>query len=296
MTAIEELEARAAAGAPMGRADVEALVACPDLPRIGALGERARKARHGGRVTFVRVCEVSVAPAPSRAEAGEVRIVARPPSFDEAAALVREAKRIAGAVPVTGFSLADLVQLAGGDHLALAEAARALSRAGLEAVADVPLDALGETDAIVEAIRAVTHAGLRAWRATIHRGALPDRLPLAERAEAVQRETLAFKAFAPLPQDDPRDQPATGYDDVRTITLARLVCGSIPSIQVDWRQYGPKLAQVAIAYGADDLDRISPETGLDAGRRRAPREEIVRHIRMAFANPVERDGRFTLRP
>jgi aminodeoxyfutalosine synthase len=148
----------------------------------------------------------------------------------------------------------------------------------------------------VEVIRAVLHGGLAAWRATVTRAPFAERAALIERAVVLQRETGAFKALAPLPCVDPGDQPSTGYDDVRTIALARLMCRTIPSIQVDWQLYGPKLAQVAIAYGADDIDRVASGSAADLGRRRSPREEIERHIRAAFAEPVERDGRFETRP
>ena len=133
-------------------------------------------------------------------------------------------------------------------------------------------------------------SGLGTPRLTVSRGAFAERLTIFECAAAIQRETGAFKTFAPLPRFDPADQPSTGYDDVRTVALARLMC-DIPSIQVDWPSYGPKLAQVAIAFGADDVDRVSPFAAPELGRRRSPREEMARHIRMAFAEPVERDGR-----
>ena len=136
---------------------------------------------------------------------------------------------------------------------------------------------------------------MKARRATLSEAPAAARLDLIERAAALQRETGAFAAFAPLPRLDPRDQPSTGYDDVRTIAVARLMCPHIPSIQVDWPLYGPKLAQVAIAYGADDLDGISPIDTLDLGPRRAPRGEILRHIHLASAEPAERDGRYALK-
>ncbi len=58
--------------------------------------------------------------------------------------------------------------------------------------------------------------------------------------------------------------------------------------------YGPKLAQVALTFGADDVNAVSPHDSLERGRRRAPLEEIRRNIRDAAAEPVERNGRFEL--
>jgi aminodeoxyfutalosine synthase len=293
---LSDLEAKVAAGEPLTRADAERVAACTDLVSIGSLGEQARRARHGNRVTFARVCEIAGHDLPAdRGEAGEVRLIGAPESIDDARARVREAARFAAGVPLTGFSVGDLLGLVGGDHLALAEAAGALKHEGLEAIAEVSLDRLGDADNAAEVVRAVLHGGLNAWRATLLEAPAEARLDLIERAVVVQRATGAFKSFAPLPRSDPREQPSTGYDDVRTVAVARLRCREIPSIQVDWMLYGPKLAQVAIAYGADDIDRVAAIDDGTLGQRRSARADIERQIRMAFADPVERDGRYETR-
>ncbi len=296
MTELSDLEAAAAAGRALTRADAGRVAACSDLPAIGMLGELARKARHGDWVTFVRVCEVSNGAAvQDSGEAGEVRLTGAPGSVDEARSAVRGAARIAAGSVVSGFSVDDLLRLAGGDAAALAGLARELAADGLQVVSEVPIDARTDPRATIAAVQALLGAGLLAPRAAVTRAPFAERLAAIESASLIQRETGALKAFAPLPRIDPVDQASTGYDDVRTIALARLMCATIPSIQVDWLLYGPKLAQVAIAFGADDIDRVSAFAAADLGRRRSPREEIERHIRMAFAEPVERDGRFERR-
>ena len=88
--------------------------------------------------------------------------------------------------------------------------------------------------------------------------------------------------------------PTTGFDDVKRVALARLFLEDVPSIQVDWALYGPKLAQVALTVGANDVDSVSPIDDQSEGRRRAPVEEIRRNIRAAGLDPIERDGRFDL--
>jgi aminodeoxyfutalosine synthase len=88
--------------------------------------------------------------------------------------------------------------------------------------------------------------------------------------------------------------PTTGYDDVKRVALARLVVDNVPSIQVDWSIYGPKLAQVALTVGADDVDAVSPLDDLGEGKRRSPLEEIRRNIRAAGLESAERNGRFEL--
>ncbi len=85
--------------------------------------------------------------------------------------------------------------------------------------------------------------------------------------------------------------PTTGYSDVRQVALARLVLEDMPSVQVDWGQYGPKLAQVALTVGADDLDAVPAEDDLTHGARRATLEDLRRNIVAAGLTPVERTGR-----
>src|SRR5262245_58897007 len=150
MSTLEDLETKAASKQPFTRAEAERVMACADLISIGVLGEGARKALHADVVTYGRVCVLPAGPWPSSVgEAGEVRIGGRPSSADDARTRVRAARVLAGAVPLTGFSAADLLELCGGDHLALAELARALKNEGLDAVAELPLDRLGETDNVV---------------------------------------------------------------------------------------------------------------------------------------------------
>jgi len=289
-----DLEQKIASNGPLTRADAERVLASPDLISVGMLGDAMRSALHGDEVTYGRVYVVTSTGGAAAAdiEAGEIRIDAAPGTVDELRARVRAAAPLARGIPLTGFSLGQLLELTGGDHLALADLARTLRADGLEAVADVPLDGLGDTENAIEVVRAVMHGGLGAWRATVARATMASRLDLIERAIDLQRETGALRAFAPLPRLDPVEAPSTGYDDVRMVAVARLWARAIPAIQVDWPLYGPKLAQVAIAFGADDIDGIAAHDVEQLGRRRAPKEDIERQIRAASAVPVERDGRY----
>lgn len=295
MISAYEFEGRVKAGEPLTRPEMERLLVSPNLVEVGALAETARKARLGDVVTYGRVGSgqgrTGVVPG---SDPGEVRLLGAPSSVAEARAWVSAAAAATPAgVPLTGFSLADLIALVSGDHLELASLAAALRAEGLEAIAEVPLDAVGDTENAIEVVRALHHGGLAAWRATVREAStLAARLDLIERAAEVQRQTGAFRAFAPLPSVDPASSPATGFDDVRTVAAARLMAASIPAIQLDWAQYGPKLAQVAINYGASDIDGINPTDDASLGQRRSPVEDIERQIRAAFAVPARRNGRY----
>jgi len=96
----------------------------------------------------------------------------------------------------------------------------------------------------------------------------------------------------PLPMAMAAFRPTTGYEDVKMVAIARLAMPDVPHIQVDWQRYGPKLAQVALTFGADDVDGVSASEEAPEGRRRAPLEEIRRNIQAAGFDATERDGRF----
>jgi aminodeoxyfutalosine synthase len=288
--AIEALAERVAAGAEAGEADAQLLLDTPDLIAVGTIGDDIRRRLHGPRTTFVRVFEVHVdaAPAilPPRTSAGELRIVGKPSSIAAAVAAVKTAVALGGTAPVTGFSLADLTSL---ESVPLPEICSRLREAGLVAVADVPIDLVAE---VVTAISQAREAGLRVDRVTT--GALhPERrLEVSVQARDVQRAIGGLRAFAPLPKQVSVAAPTTGYDDVKQVAAARLLVQNIPSIQVDWVQYGPKLAQVALTMGADDIDGVAAADPGILGTRRSPLEEIRGNIRAAGLEAVERDGLF----
>jgi hypothetical protein len=192
--------------------------------------------------------------------------------------------RAAGRVPVTGFSLAD-IHAAGDDALTLVAAA------GLAAIAEAPLDRLRDPDAAFSAARA---ANLPVLRLTIDRAPGGPIEALLDRAADLVKRWPSIQAFAPLPHHVGADAPSTGYEDVRIVALTRLLL-DVPHVQVDWALYGPKLAQVALAFGADDVDGVSALDDTGLGRRRAPLEEIRRNIIAASGEPAERDGLFRLR-
>jgi aminodeoxyfutalosine synthase len=110
----------------------------------------------------------------------------------------------------------------------------------------------------------------------------------------LQRQVAVIRSFAPLPRSVNAAVPTTGYDDVKRVALARLIVENIRSIQVDWSVYGPKLAQVALTVGADDVDGVAAGDDVGEGRRRSSLEEIRRNIRAAGQVPVERNARFEI--
>jgi len=192
---------------------------------------------------------------------------------------------------LSGYSLADLELLAGREGVTLRSLLEELQAAGLELVSEAPIDLLQSP---LRSIEEVNIAGLALARLTVHRLSDADVVSFFKSVNELQRQVGVVRAFAPLPRVMNPAIPTTGYDDVKRIALARIMVESIPSIQVDWPLYGPKLAQVALTVGADDIDGVSADDDMSQGKRRAPLEEVRRNIAAAGLEPVERNGRFDL--
>ena len=266
----------------------EQLLDTPDLIAVGVAGDEVRRQKHGARTTFNRVFEVHVdAPIqslPPRVAAGEFRIVGKPASLDALVEAARAAAAVAGGTPVTVSSVGQLLRL----QSSLRTVAEALRDAGVTAVAQLPLGDVREAEAVARELEA---AGLPVLTLTVEE--LPeDRLTICHDASRLQAAVGGFRAFAPLPRTMSIARPTTGYDDVKMIALARTVVTHIDSIQVDWALYGPKLAQVALTVGADDVDNVSAVDPGILGTRRSPLEEIKGNITAASLEPLERDALF----
>lgn len=270
------------------------LAASHDIISLGMAADEARRARHGLKTTFVRVADIEATPGAALsipAGCGEIRIVGTPTSKAAAVQRVTEVVAAASGKPVSGFSLDDLEVMAAQERITLRDLLEQLAAAGLELVAEAPFDRLRD---VKRSIEEVNIAGLRLARLTIHQLPTDDVEHLYKRIAAVQYDVGVIPGFAPLPRKLNPAVPTTGFDDVKRVALARLFLEHIPSIQVDWSLYGPKLAQVALTVGANDVDAVSPLDDLSQGRRRAPLEDVRRNIRAAGLDPVERDGRFDL--
>lgn len=265
----------------------------PDILPLGMLADAMRRHLHGVRTTYVRVavCGFDASFADAIADAArEVRITGQPPSLDVAVSAVQAARNAAGGRAISGFSWGDIVRWASVGTPA-GRVLRALREAGLDQLAEIPVDAIDDPEMTIGQL---LNAGFERLRLTV------DKLPAAERIDAFfrvaewQRQFGGIVALNPLPMAMNAFRPTTGYEDVKMVAVARLAAPAVSHVQVDWQRYGPKLAQVALTFGADDVDGVSASDDSPEGRRRAPLEEIRRNIQAAGFEPVERDGRFAI--
>ena len=256
---------RAKAGEPLTAAELDELGGS-DVLSLGMLADEVRRARVGDTVTYARDAES--------------RLTALPATLAETVEAIRTASTAGGSV--TGYSLADVIDRNWGPiDQVLAE----LKSAGLDALVEAPFDCIAD---LPQALVAARRAGIAVRCLSLQKPLAGDRTEFLLALRAVVEQCPGIEAVAPLPREQSVAVPTTGYDDVRAVALARLALPSVKNIQVDWAQYGPKLAQVALTFGANDLDRVSTVDDPELGRRRASAEDVRRNIAAAGFVGVER--------
>ncbi|HEV8385502.1 MAG TPA: aminofutalosine synthase MqnE [Candidatus Acidoferrales bacterium] len=115
----------------------------------------------------------------------------------------------------------------------------------------------------------------------------------------LQDETHGFVAFIPLafhPENTALSHlpKTTGFADLKNIAVSRLLLDNFEHIKAYWIMLTPRIAQIALRFGANDLDGTVIEEKIyhDAGattEQFTPRAELERLIREAGRVPVERD-------
>jgi len=129
------------------------------------------------------------------------------------------------------------------------------------------------------------------------------------RIRDLQKKTRGFQAFIPLrfhPDNTDlqkkglvKDGP-TGFDDLKVIAVSRLLLkGYVNNIKSYWVMLGEKLSQIALAYGANDMDgtvmeeRITHAAG-GAAPEYMPKDKLIHLIRNAGRIPVERTSTYEI--
>ena len=126
-----------------------------------------------------------------------------------------------------------------------------------------------------------------------------ERIDHMLRARALQDDTGGLQAFIPLAfhpdNNQMRKLPApSAIETLRVHAVSRLMLDNVPHIKAFWIATGVETAQLALWFGADDLDgtvqeeRIYHMAGAETPQVMSP-AEIIRIIRNAGRTPVERD-------
>ena len=229
-------------------------------------------------------------------------------------------RRVRAALPgaaVKAFTAIELSYMLRKAGLTTEEGLRVLRDAGMEAIPGGGAEIFdeevrsricpdkGSTAEWFDVHRTAHRMGLRT-NCTIlygHVERVEHRIDHLDRLRALQDETRGFDAFIPLkyrsfgnPMSEIGEVSVT--EDLRMLALSRLYLDNIPHIKAYWVMYGRETAELALAFGADDIDGTIDDTtkiySMAGGDRRPVMTEEQMH-RMAAAagyRAVERDTHY----
>jgi aminodeoxyfutalosine synthase len=216
-------------------------------------------------------------------------------------------------VHLKAFTMVEVAYLAKRAKLSIAETLERLKAAGIDSLpgggAEIFADRIRhiicdhkiDGDQWLETARLAHNIGLKS-NATMLYGHVEndeDRVDHLLKLRALQDETRGFQTFIPLafhPENTALEHlpKTTGMLDIKQIAVSRLVLDNFPHIKAYWQMLTPKIAQIALCFGGDDLDGTVVEEKIyhDAGATTPQgmrRQELERLIRAAGREPVERD-------
>jgi aminodeoxyfutalosine synthase len=237
-------------------------------------------------------------------------------TFDYYLDLVRGLKERFPTVHLKGFTAVEIGYFSQQTHLTHLQVLERLKEAGLDSLPG------GGAEIFAPAVRRVicdhkigAHMWLKVHRlahglsmhsnATMlygHIESAADRVDHLLQLRKLQDETRGFQTYIPLafhPANTelgkrvPHDE-TTGFMDLKNVAVARLLLDNFPHIKAYWIMMTPRVAQVALRFGADDLDGTVVEEKIyhDAGAttpQSMTRQELTRLIRAAGSEPFERD-------
>lgn len=125
------------------------------------------------------------------------------------------------------------------------------------------------------------------------------------RLRRLQDETGGFQTFIPLryhPENNNLGRQlnwTTAHDTLKTIAVSRLLLDNFPHIKAYWVMLTPPIAQLALHFGADDIDGTVVEEKIshDAGgtsEEQLDKFDLLRLIKAAGKTPIERDTLYNI--
>lgn len=132
-----------------------------------------------------------------------------------------------------------------------------------------------------------------------HLESIEDRVDHLLKLRDLQDKTGGFQAFIPLAYHPKNTEIggfySSGIDDLKTIAISRLVLDNFDHIKAYWIMLGEKVSQVALLFGADDIDgtiieeKITHSAGA-MSEEGMTKEELIYLIKKTGKIPVQRDA------
>ncbi|HZP82915.1 MAG TPA: CofH family radical SAM protein [Chthonomonadaceae bacterium] len=230
--------------------------------------------------------------------------------------LLRTVKEVRPNVHIKAFTMVELVEIQRQAGKPLDEVLRELMAAGLDSLPGGGIEILSERvhqelfdrkldgEGWMEVARTAAKVGLTQYATMLygHIETLEERAEHLVKIRALQDETGHFVTMTPLsfhPEGtELEDLPhPTGYDDLRNIAVARLMLDNFAHIKSFWIMNSPQITQLALWYGADDVDgtvheyEITYKDGEQGNKKQVlTRRQMIKLIEEAGRIPIERDS------
>ncbi len=238
--------------------------------------------------------------------------------FDFYLRLIAGVKEILPEATIKAFTAVELADMIERANLSYNEGLQQLRAAGMEAIPgggaeifDEELRAKicpdkGSTAVWLEMHRTAHELGIKS-NATIlygHIETLDQRLNHLERLRTLQDQTAGFNAFIPLKyRNFGNSMSEIGevsiVEDMKMLALSRIYLDNIPHIKSYWVMYGRDTTEMALAFGADDIDgtiddstKIYSMAGAEDKRPSMNIEQMEEIIHRAGFVAVERDTHY----
>ncbi len=220
------------------------------------------------------------------------------------------------AVHLKAFTMVEVAYLAKRAKISIRETLEKLKAAGVdslpgggaeifsERVRRIICDHKIDGDEWLETARIAHQIGLRS-NCTMLYGHLETPEDLSDhlvKLRTLQDETGGLVTYIPLafhPDNTALSHlPKTsGFNDLKQIAISRLMLDNVPHIKAYWVMMTPSVAQIALRFGANDIDGTVVEEKIyhDAGattEQHLRRKDLLRLIREAGREPVERDTQY----
>lgn len=237
--------------------------------------------------------------------------------LDTYCAMIRRVKRALPHVTVKAYTAVEIFYMIRNDGISVVEGLRRLKEAGMECI---PGGGAEIFDATLRKKICPEKCSSEEWLA-VHRAAhnmgiptnctmlyghietLEQRIDHLERLRSLQDEAPGFDAFIPLKYHSHGNRLSQAgecsvEDDLRTIAMSRLFLDNIPHIKAYWVSYGKATTEMALAFGADDIDGTIGDTtkiysmagGVD--RPSMSVEELESMVESVGFTPIERDSHY----
>ncbi len=230
--------------------------------------------------------------------------------LDYYVAMLKSIKKAFPQIHVHGFSPPEIYYIANMENIPVSKVIGLLVEAGLDTIPGGGAEILDDevrkkispnkcsASAWLDVMKRAHKQGIRT-SATMMFGHIESPAQLVghlDKIRKLQDETGGFTAFICWTFQPANTrlavEPATGADYLRVLALSRIYLDNIENIQASWVTQGGKIAQIALAFGANDFGSTMIEENVVAAtgiKFRLPESEIKHLITNAGFVPKQRD-------